>query len=304
MAKKILITGGSGLLALNWAAAMRDRCAVTLGLHSRRVDMPGAACRSLDLESVDALAATLESIGPDLVVHAAGMTNVEQCEASPDQAHRANVVLAENVAAACSKLGIALAHISTDHLFAGDEAMIEESHPVAPLNVYGKTKAEAEQRVLRRHPSALVVRTNFYGWGPAHRRSFSDVIIDALRAAKPVRLFHDVHYTPILIETLALAVHDLIEGGASGIVHVVGDERVSKYHFGIRVAEAFDFDPRLIHPIAIADIPGLITRPKDMSLSNRLACRTIGRPLGNLQEHLCLLRQQSSHPLRNPQVQA
>lgn len=304
MVKKILITGGSGLLALNWAAALRNRCAVTLGLHTRKVEMPGVACRILDLESADSLAATIESVGADLVVHAAGMTNVEQCEASPAPARHANVVLAENVAAACAKTGVALAHISTDHLFAGDEPKVDESRSVEPLNVYGKTKAEAEQRVLRRHPGALVVRTNFYGWGPAHRRSFSDFILDSLRAGKPVRLFRDVFYTPILIESLANAVHDLLDRNASGIFHVVGDERVSKYHFGIRVAEAFEFDTRLVHPIAIADMPALISRPKDMSLSNRLACSVLGRQLGTIQEQLCQLRKQSDHPLRQPSVQA
>jgi dTDP-4-dehydrorhamnose reductase len=296
--KRILITGGSGLLGLNWAIACKDIYQVTLGLHTRQVELKGVDYCSPQIDTKDALAATLDKIKPDLVVHAAGMTNIEQCEANPGMARHANVVLAENVATVCAKSGVALAHISTDHLFTESEPMVQENHPVSPLNVYGKTKAEAEQCVLREHPHALVIRTNFYGWGPAYRRSFSDFIFDSLRVGKPVSLFRDVYYTPILIESMVQAVHQLIDRNASGIFNVVGDERVSKYEFGIGLAKVFDFDPNLIQPINLDSIPELVARPKDMSLSNRLACQTLGRHLGSIQEQLCGLRQQSRHPLR------
>ncbi len=298
MVKKILITGGSGLLGLNWAIACKDICGVTLGLHTRQVELKGVDYCSLQLDSVDALAGTQDKIKPDLVFHAADMTNIEQCEANPGLARHANVVLAENVAKVCTKLGVALAHISTDHLFIGSEPTVQEHHPVCPLNVYGKTKAEAEQSVLRQHPHALVIRTNFYGWGPAYRRSFSDFIFDSLCVGKSVSLFQDVYYTPILIESLVQAVHELIDRKASGIFHVVGDERVSKYEFGIGLAKVFKFDPSLLRPINLDSIPKLVARPKDMSLSNQLACQTLGRCLGSIQEQLCRLHQQSHHPLR------
>ena len=296
--KRILITGGSGLLGLNWAIACKDIYQVTLGVHTRQVDLKGVDYCSPQIDTRDALAATLDKIKPDLVVHAAGMTNIEQCEANPGMARHANVVLAENVATVCAKSGVALAHISTDHLFTGSEPMVQENHPVSPLNMYGKTKAEAEQCVLREHPHALVIRTNFYGWGPAYRRSFSDFIFDSLRVGKPVSLFRDVYYTPILIESMVQAVHQLIDRKASGIFHVVGDERVSKYEFGIGLAKVFKFDPNLIRPINLDSIPELVARPKDMSLSNRLACQILERRLGSTQEQLCRLHQQSHHPLR------
>lgn len=298
MIKRILITGGSGLLGLNWAVVCKNIYQVTLGVHTRQVELKGVDYCSMQLDTVNAIAATLDKIKPDLVVHAVGMTSIEQCEANPGLARHANVVLAENVARVCANFGIALAHISTDHLFTGSEPMVQENHPVSPLNVYGKTKAEAEQCVLREHPHALVIRTNFYGWGPAYRRSFSDFIFDSLRVGKPVSLFRDVYYTPILIESLVQAVHELIDRKSSGIFHVVGDDRVSKYEFGIGLAKVFEFDPKLIQPINLDSIPKLVARPKDMSLSNRLACQTLGRNLGSIQEQLCGLRQQSRHPLR------
>lgn len=288
----VLITGGSGLLALNWALAIRDRYAVTLGLHERAIKLPGVDAQRIDLGSVDHLSKTFEAIHPKLVVHTVGLANVEKCEADPDLARHINVELAANVAKVCAKFATPLVHVSTDHLFAGNLPLVDEMQPTAPINVYGQTKAEAELRVLEAHPQAVVMRTNFFGWGPSYRRSFSDTIIDALRAGKALTLFEDAFYTPILIEVAAKAAHDLIDLKAAGIFHVVGDERISKYEFGLALADRFGLNPGLIQPGSIADQPQLVKRPQDMSLSNRKACRQLGRQMGGVAIHVERLYQQ------------
>lgn len=297
MKQRILITGGSGLLALNWALALRNRYLVTLGLHEREIALAGAQIRKIDLESVDNLIRTIETVQPQIVIHSAGLTSVEKCEDEPDLAKRINVELAVNVAKACAKLGLPLVHISTDHLFAGVASLVEETCPVQPINVYGRTKAEAETRVLEAHPTAMVIRTNFYGWGTSYRHSFSDVVIEALRAGKELTLFQDVFYTPILVETAAQAVHDLIDLKASGIFHVVGDERISKYEFGLKLAQEFNLDARLIKPGKIADQASLVQRPQDMSLSNQKICKLLGRKLGGVGEHILMLHHQEQNGL-------
>lgn len=292
---RILITGGSGLLALNWAMAVRDRFSVILGLHKREVWLAGIATRRIDLESVDDLIRAFKATQPQIVVHCAGLTSVEKCEAAPALAQHINVDLASNVAKACDSLGIALAHISSDHLFSGEASLVDEVCPVAPVNVYGQTKAEAESRVLEAYARALVVRTNFYGWGTNYRHSFSDVVIEALRAGQELTLFEDVFYTPILVEIAIQAVHDLINLEASGIYHVVGDERISKYEFGLKIAKEFNFDPGLIKPGLISDHVSLVQRPHDMSLANDKACKLLGRKLGGVAEHIARLRQQEQN---------
>ena len=292
MAGTVLITGGSGLLALNWAVAMRDRSPVTLGIHRRTVSLAGVQTRPLDLASVDPIVRALDAIEPRFVVHAAGLTNVDQCEAEPELAQHVNVDLAVNVARACARLGVQFVLVSSDHLFAGDTALVDEAHPVAPKNVYARTKAESEARVLEAHAASLVVRTNFYGWGPSYRRSFSDVILDALRSGAKPTLFHDVFFTPILIEPAARAVHDLVDLKSSGIFHVVADERISKYEFGRRIAREFELDEGLVVPVALADRPSLVRRPHDMSLSNRKASARLGRRIGGVDEQLARLHQQ------------
>ena len=288
----LLITGGSGLLAVNWAMAIRDQYAVTLALHNRAIALTGVETRQIDLESPTQIKTALHRIQPNLVLHAAGLTDVEACEANPGLAHHVNVELAAHVANACAERGINLVHISTDHLFDGRTVLVSEEEPIAPVNRYGETKAMAEVAVLGAYPQALVVRTNFYGWGTSYRHSFSDKIIHSLRQGEPVVLFEDVFYTPILIDCLANAVHRLVEQNANGIFNVVGDERLSKYAFGIKLAEVFNLDPRLINRGWLSQCPALVQRPSDMSLSNEKAVKQLGERLGSSGDHLQVLFEQ------------
>lgn len=290
----IFITGGSGLLALNWALSTRDKNTVTLGMHQRSLSLQGVNTYHCSLDSVDSIQSSFGDIKPGLVIHTAGLTNVEKCESNPELAHYANVEIAENVAKTCSLLGIPLVHISTDHLFSGDLPMVNESQSIAPVNMYARTKAEAESRVLDAYSNALVVRTNFYGWGPSYRRSFSDVIIDSLRKKRSITLFQDVFYTPILISSLRNTVMGLLNKNATGIFHVVGDERISKYEFGLKIARQFSLDSDLIKLGYLSSNLGLVKRPFDMSLSNAKARSALGRSLGGIDEHLHELNQQES----------
>ena len=295
MKPKILITGGSGLLALNWAITVRDRYLVTLGLHEREIALPFVQTSRIDLESTDRLIRSFEILQPQIVIHSAGLSNVEKCEEVPDVTKHINIELASNVAKACAELKLQLVHISTDHLFSGEDSFVDETYPVSPVNLYGRTKAEAELRVLEANPESLVIRTNFYGWGTSYRHSFSDMIIMTLRAGKEVTLFHDVFYTPILIETATQAIHELIEHKANGIFHVVSDERISKYEFGLKLARKFNADPNFIRPGSLTNHTKLVKRPHDMSLSNQKTCTLLGRKLGNIEEHILRLHQQEQN---------
>ena len=297
MKPRILITGGSGLLALNWALAVREHFSITLGIHKRKVFVPGIETQVIDLESIDSLVRSIEKSDPIVVIHSAGLTNVERCESDPDFAYHANVTLAANVAKACDILGVKLVHISTDHLFNGQDVLVDESHGTAPVNVYGRTKAEAEWRVLESNPHSLVIRTNFYGWGTSYRHSFSDMVIDALRSGSELKLFQDVFFTPILVESVALATHDLIDLKANGIFNVVGDERISKFGFGLKIAEQFSLDSRRIKPVLFFDQASLVLRPLDMSLSNKKVSVFLGRRLGGVQEHIAILNHQELNGL-------
>ena len=268
MRKRILFTGGSGLLALNSALYLRNDFEVYLGLHSRIINLEGVHTCILDLENEQALEEELIRIKPDILINAAGMTNVEECELKPNEADTINAIVPGVLARLSKKLNIYFVHISTDHLFDGTKSFQTEEDTISPLNVYGKSKAKGEQEVLKNNNEALIVRTNFFGWGTSYRQSFSDFIIYSLRQEKKITLFEDVYYTPILIQTLIDQIQLLIKDKIKGIINIVSDERISKYDFGILIADTLRLNKKLIVKGSIENNTRLVKRPKDMSLSN------------------------------------
>ena len=269
MRKRILFTGGSGLLALNSAVYLRNDFEVYLGLHSRIINLEGVHTCILDLENEQALEKELIRIKPDILINAAGMTNVEECELKPNEADNINAIIPGVLARLSKKLNIYFVHISTDHLFDGTKSFQTEEDTISPLNVYGKSKSKGEQEVLKNNNEALIIRTNFFGWGTSYRQSFSDFIIYSLRQEKKITLFSDVYYTPILIQTLIDQIQLLIKDKIKGIINIVSDERVSKYDFGLLVAEIFLLNKNLIERGSLENNKSLIQRPRDMSLSTK-----------------------------------
>jgi len=289
---KIFITGGSGLLGLNWAYQVTNRFEPVLNLHTRTIHPIDMETVSLDLGNEKTLVRELESIGPDLVVHTAGITSIEVCEQDHELADHVNTRIPVNVCKACQSLGIPLIHISTDNLFDGSAAMVAEDHRINPLNYYGLSKARAETGILEIYDNALVIRTNFYGWGPAYKPSFSDTILAALKRQENLSLFEDVYYTPVLISELIAATHELLDGNHRGVFHVVGDERLSKFDFGLRLANAFGLDYRLIRKGRLQEMTNLTKRPLDMSMSNHKVCTLLNRSIGDIDSQISKLKAQ------------
>lgn len=296
---RLLISGGTGLLGVNWAATMRDEHEVWLGTHRRGLQLRGAHGIDLPLYSASALARVLDEIRPDVIVHAAGLSNVDDCERSPALAQQVNAGLAATMGQAAAERGLKLVHISTDHLFAGDRPMRGEADAPSPVNAYARSKLEGERLVAERCPQALIVRTNFFGWGHALRKSISDWVLDGLRGGQRLRAFSDVHFTPILAARLARAVHALLAAGTSGIVNVCGDERVSKHAFAVRLATAFGLPAGSVEESRYADAGLAAPRPLDLSLSNARARGILGGPLGGLDEFFIELRGQETGGLRD-----
>lgn len=297
MKERLLLTGGSGLLALNWANNYRNSSEIILGLHNRIINLEGVKTNVLDLTSFDSISRSIEKIKPTCIINTAGVTNVEKCEDDVKYATAINSTLASNLSKACFVQGVKFVHISTDHLFDGKKAMYSEGEEMSPLNVYGHTKGRAEKEISFHNSDALIVRTNFYGWGPSYRASFSDFIIKSLRANKEINLFDDVFYTPIFIGTLTRAITSLINKEAKGIYNIVGRDRVSKYEFGLKLAEIFKLDSSLIQRNSLKSRKNLVERPMDMSLSNQKLCDFLGEELASLEEDLTMLREQDSQGL-------
>jgi dTDP-4-dehydrorhamnose reductase len=289
---RICITGGAGLLALNWAMVARGQFDVTLCFNQRSVKLHGTSGAFVDLQSVTKVTEFIAYEDFDFVVHTAGFASVDMAEKDKVAARAANVLVAEVVALATNQTNTKMIHVSTDHLFNGSAPFANELMPTTPVNVYGETKAEGEKRVLSLNPRALIVRTNFFGWGTSYRASFSDFILSNLRSGKKVDLYSNVYFTPIIISKLASISHELVNLGATGIFNVVGSERLSKYDFGVQLAEKFGLDYFLLQPKSVNSQLGDVVRPSDMSLSTEKLARTLGHSIGVVDDFLNELKAQ------------
>ena len=139
---KVVVTGGSGLLATNLAVLKKDEWDIHLLVHKRNVIIDGVSTLKVSLDDICMAKEIIRSIAPDLIIHTAGLTNVDMCEQFRYKAYIGNVLLAKNIAIIANELRVSLVHISTDH-FSSGEAYSNEIGISLPLNVYAKTKLEA-----------------------------------------------------------------------------------------------------------------------------------------------------------------
>ena len=276
-----LVTGAQGFLGANAGAFLAER-AHRIGAV-RTATAPSALFdeyASTDLEHPEHLADTIRQRRPDIVLHCAALAYHDRCEDDPDLARRVNVEASVALAQAAQDAGALFVLISTDAVFDGHRGHYREDDPTSPTSVYGRTKAEAEERVLTT-TDALVVRTNFFGWSPSGSRSILEFFVTSLREGRQVRGFTDFTtssaYAQVLVETL----WDLAAMQARGIVHITSPDAMTKYDFGVAVAHAFALDPALITPIR-ADIHP--PRNGDISLDVARAQALLGRPLPSMND--------------------
>lgn len=287
---RIFVTGISGLFGLNAALALGSRHEVWGAYSSHPVVLRAGQTFELDLANGEELGRIFQQWRPDVVIHAAAYTSVDGCEERPFLAAASNITVTRVVAREAQRVGAQFVYLSSDQLFDGTTPYVEESTVPVPLNVYGQTKWKGEQVTLNEAPDSVVVRTNFYGWGPGHKPSFSDWIIRELRGGRPVNGFVDVFFTPILVNHLVERIERLVLSSGRGVYHVGGCDRVSKYEFACALAHIFDLDAELVQPSTVNRGGLRAMRPHDMSLSSAKVMNAFGLCALGLCEGLAELR--------------
>jgi dTDP-4-dehydrorhamnose reductase len=289
----MLVTGASGLLGSNFVLAAAERGLSLVAGHGRQpTRLPCASNIALDLLDEKATRRLFDSIRPAWIVHCAAATDVDWCEANPEEAYRINADVPRRLALIASELGALLVFISTDSVFDGRRGSYEESEEPSPVNVYGRTKVAAEGFVTASAPRSLVVRTNFFAWSPAGRRGIAEWILSRLESGLPVPAFSDVRFSPLLATDLAQLVLDMIAAGLRGLYHVTASESCTKYEFALRLAQCFDLDPAAIRRSLVAAAHFRAERPRDTSLQTRKIIRDLGRPMPSIASGVERLRAQ------------
>jgi len=227
---RALITGGSGYLGralLRAADASWELCAA----GGRRLPVvPGGRVCRLDVREWRAVHALVDSFLPTVVIHTAAIN-----PGGPrDLMMAVNRDGSRHVAAAAAAAGARLVHISTDVVHDGAQAPYDDDAPPTPLDLYPRSKAEAEAAVLAEHPDAVVVRTSLlYGLEVMDRSTRE--LARRLRAGQTVGLFTDVLRQPIWVDSLAEAVLALARGSFSGHINLAGDQVLTREEYGRRL---------------------------------------------------------------------
>jgi dTDP-4-dehydrorhamnose reductase len=239
----------------------------------------------LDVSEGEAVGQVIEEKRPDVVIHCAAATAVDRCERDPAWAELVNVVGTENVAEACAGVGARLVCVSTDHVFDGEKGEYSEGDMPNPVNVYGRSKLEGEKRAIAHCSNTAITRTSAnFGWHPT-RQSFATWVIESLRTGRPIQAASDNYNSPTLVDFAAQHVLAVAESDFVGVLHLGGPERVSRYEFAVKIAEAFSLNPTPISPVRMAELTNWIARrPPDSSLMVEKARNELGlefRPLSN-----------------------
>lgn len=268
MAKTLLITGASGFLGWNLCALARDAWEVTGLVWRHPAAIPGASVVCGDLTRADDLARLFADLRPAAVVHAAAMAQPDACQRDPEASRRINVEAALTLAGLAADAGVPFVFTSTDLVFDGEHPPYCEADPAAPVSVYGVQKAAAERAIRARHPGALICRLPlmFGDPGPA-AASFLQGWLAAIETGRDLSLFTDEVRTPVSGRTAARAILGFV-GKGEGVLHLGGRSRLSRYDFGMLLAEILGVPAARIRPTRRGDVPTPAPRPRDVSLDS------------------------------------
>lgn len=291
--RRVLITGASGLLGGNILNLLPKSWNVVgvVNKHGLAPINKKITIAECDLSNLcyDKL---FEQYGPfDFVIHTAALADVDRCEEDKDLAYKLNVVFVKSISDFCKIHDAFLLHISSDHVFDGNNGNYSENDKTGAVNYYAETKLLAEQEIKKSGINYAIIRTNFFGYNIQQKDDIAGWMVNSLRSGMPIRLFNDVFFSPILINYLAEYIFEIVERKDKGIFHLAASDSCSKYDFGMKLAKIFNLDDSLITAISVDSSCLSVKRPKNMSLDVSAAVNKFKRKLPSIDESILKYKQ-------------
>ncbi len=231
---RVVIIGAGGRLG---GALLRE--------YSRERSLTAFNRQQLNLAEPEQLRPKLEPLGFDVLINAAGQTNVDRCETEPDEAFAVNAEAPRLLAEICGEKGARLVHFSTDYVFDGTlRRPLRPDDPVGPQSAYGKSKLLGEQAIQGvTGLDYLVLRTAWlYGTGGAN---FVKTMVTVAKAGKPLRVINDQFGSPTSTLDLAAATLELLDRDATGILHVSNAGETNWFDFARAIFQEWNLTPDL-----------------------------------------------------------
>lgn len=314
---RIALTGSSGLIGTRFTQLLKDKHQI-YGVSTKE---------GVDIVNMESVFSKLSSINPEIIVHMAAKTNVDQCEEDKEKdfskanslgvieqneinlklikdidwkndssAFAINVVGTKNLADFAQEKNIPLLYISTDFVFDGINTPLggySEEDEVSPCDWYGMTKYYGE-KVVESLPESLIARISFpYGYKSDVKVDFVWRLIQLMQEGRDLKLVSDQIITPTFIEDVVWGLDFLIEKGEKGVINLTGNSSLSSYEIGLQIADAFSFDKGKIGTILNEEFyKGRAKRPFKAIMKNG-KLKTLGFIPKTFQEALSLIKEKS-----------
>lgn len=250
--KTILVTGSNGLLGQKLVELLTqqpDKKVIATARGENRLPFKeGYDYFSMDITKPEEVASVIQKTMPDVIVHGAAMTNVDQCEFEKETCWAQNVKAVEYIVEACRKHDIFLCHVSTDFIFDGAAGPYTEEGEANPLSFYGWSKYAAEKVIQHSGIRWAIARTVLV-YGIAFDMSRSNIILwvkKSLEEGKNIKVVTDQWRTPTLAEDLAMGCFLIADKEAEGVFNISGKDLLTPYEMAMMTADYFGLDKGLI----------------------------------------------------------
>jgi dTDP-4-dehydrorhamnose reductase len=292
MGRTVLVTGGGGFLGANILTHAESGLTLhAIDLNPLPLERENLTWHVVDLQDQKTLRDLVIGLKPDVVVHTAALSDIDFCEANPLKAEAINVGVTLHVAELCRRTGARLIFFSSDSVFNGISGRYRETDRPEPLNQYARTKIKAEKGIVEILANHVIVRPSLIMGLPVLEsgNSFLWRLIQSLRrglrSAFPASEFR----TPVDVITLSRATLEVALLSFTGLLHLAGNDRLSRYDIARLIACELGYPAELIVDKEPEVESGRALRPADASLDNTRAKSLLTTPMKGFTEALHLI---------------
>ena len=296
--KRILVTGSNGLLGQKLVELLAGVSGIhTIATSRGQNRLPafyGYEYYEMDITNRKQVDAVIKIAKPDVIIHTAAMTNVDQCEVEKEECWKLNVTAVGYLIDACRHHNLFFVHVSTDFVFDGTAGPYTEDDEPNPVSFYGWSKYAAEKLVSHSQLEWAIARTVLV-YGIAHDMSRSNIILwvkKSLEAGNSIKVVTDQFRTPTLAEDLAMGCFLIADKKARGIFNISGKDFLTPYEMAIETADFFELDSSLISTTDASSFSQPARRPPRTGFDLTKSRNVLGYEPHTFREGIVLLAQQ------------
>ncbi|OEK06634.1 SDR family oxidoreductase [Roseivirga misakiensis] len=298
---RVLITGANGLLGQKLVKLILDKgtdelIATARGDNRLPYSEDNYTYDQIDITDRGQVLSVIKTHQPDVVIHTAAMTNVDQSEIEQEACWKQNVDAVSYVIEACEQTGAFLLHLSTDFIFDGEDGPYDELASANPISYYGESKLAAEKLLFESKIKWSIARTVLV-YGIAHDMSRSNIVLwvkKSLEEGKEIKVVDDQLRSPTLAEDLAIGCYLIADQRAEGIYNISGKDLLTPYEMALETAKFFQLDIKTMERADASTFTQTAKRPPKTGLLINKAIKDLGYSPRSFVEGIAILVKQMS----------